>query len=1090
MMNTFRMIRSTLLLTLLFQFPAAVGLHGQTPVDRTVRALDSLGTVSYDHWRISPDLKGGTAIDGDPAQPGFDDSGWDDLTLNQRVFPETSWIRREIVLPEKILGQTVSGPVRLLVSVDDYGYMWVNGRDLGYFPWDGEFELTKDARPGQKFVVAIKAVNTGGPLRLIRAEIETDFSAPLRESIRDLATSLRVGQKLLGFDTYQTNSHQRIDPGVDKSGMDRNEKTRLNDLLQSLSARIDVEALASGDVEKFSASVAGVREGLKPVGEFAKRFTLWFDANAHIDAAWLWREGETVEVCRNTFTSVLDMMDARPDFTYTQSAAAYYDWMERLAPDVFKRIEARVKDGRWEVVGGMWVEPDCNLPDGQSWARHLLYAKRYFQKKLGANVTIGYNPDSFGYNWNMPQLYREAGIDALITQKIGWSERNVFPHRVFWWEAPDGSRVLACFPFNYVNTIENPYSLADQLRQFESNTGFTDMPVLFGVGDHGGGPTPEMLGRVAHLKTLDVYPSIRMGTLGAYLGWLKGRDLAGIPVWRDELYLEYHRGTYTTQSETKKSNREGEILLTNAEKISTIASLFGKEYPADDLEGAWKDILFNQFHDILPGSGIREVYIDAAERFARARRIGSYAVGGGLGYLADRVNTAALARGKAVVVFNPLSWARTDAVTVKLPDGDTAGYSVFTADGIEVPSQISGSGKFDREVLFIARDVPPLGYATYELRKRKNGGVSGGAGTGSSGSGGVSIGNEFFDITVDTSTGWISSVRDKRAGREVLAGEANRLQLLEDRPRSWDAWNIGLTGVEYPTRLKEIEVTETGPVRWTVRVTLDYLKPGVEKDYPTEQYASSFFTQDISLYSGIDRIEFRTLADWWEEKTMLKVAFPVSVGDTVATYEIPYGTINRSTLWRDSFDSAKVEVSAQRWADLSQDDYGISLLNRAKYGYDIKGNTIRLSLLRSPVWPDPTADRGKHTMEYALYPHAGRWQAARTVRRGYEYNTPLIATITGSRTGTLPLKNSFIGFGPENLVLATIKKAEDSPAWVVQWYDAAGTGGEALLTLPATPKKVVNSDFLENDLEVIPNDANIVRVPTRPGGIRTIKVYY
>ncbi|HLB01349.1 MAG TPA: hypothetical protein VJO14_08185, partial [Bacteroidota bacterium] len=334
---------SVMLVALISALPCPGTVQAQTPVDRTVRALDSLGTVSYDHWRMSPDLKGGRPLDGDPTKPGFDDSKWDDLTLNQQVFPETCWIRREIVLPGRILGERVSGAVRLLVSVDDYGYMWIDGREKGYFPWDGDFELTKDGKPGQKFLIVIKAVNTGGPLRLIRVEIETESSKPLRESIRDLSTSLRVGQKLLSFDTYQTNSHKKVDPEIDRSAMDRAEKQRLFDVLQSLAPRVDVRALGSGDMEKFTASVAEVRKGLKPVGEFARRFTLWFDANAHIDAAWLWREGETVEVCRNTFTSVLDMMDARPDFTYTQSAAAYYDWMERLAPDVYRRISERVK---------------------------------------------------------------------------------------------------------------------------------------------------------------------------------------------------------------------------------------------------------------------------------------------------------------------------------------------------------------------------------------------------------------------------------------------------------------------------------------------------------------------------------------------------------------------------------------------------------------------------------------------------------------------------------------------------------------------------------------------------------------------------
>ena len=338
-----------------------------------------------------------------------------------------------------------------------------------------------------------------------------------------------------------------------------------------------------------------------------KRYTLFFDANAHIDAAWLWRDKETIEVCKNTFTSVLNMMDARPDFTYTQSAAAYFDWMERLYPDVFHRIQQRVKDGRWEIVGGMWVEPDCNLPSGESWMRHLLYAKNYFRNKLGADVKIGWNPDSFGYNGNMPEFYSDAGIDAFITQKIGWNEYNVFPYRLFWWQSADSSRVLSYFPFDYVNTVDNPFQLVDWLRQFDANTGFEKMMILFGVGDHGGGPSDEMIDRIERLKKLDIYPTIEYGTATQYLDWVKNHDLSNLPVWNDELYLEYHQGTFTTQAKMKEWNRRSEVLLTNAEKLSSLASLYGKPYRGNDLEEAWRNVLFNQFHDILPGRAFGKI---------------------------------------------------------------------------------------------------------------------------------------------------------------------------------------------------------------------------------------------------------------------------------------------------------------------------------------------------------------------------------------------------------------------------------------------------------------------------------------------------
>ncbi len=1056
-------------------------LHAQTTVDRVVHALDSLGVVSYDGWKMSPDLKN-FRISGDPTKPGFDDSKWETLKFDQRVYPDSCWLRREIALPERILGIPVTGQVDILLSVDDYGYLWVNGEDKGYFPWDGEFELTKNAAPGQKFLLVIKAINTGGPLRLLRAEVQSKASQPVHQVINDLSTSLSVGQKLLSFDTYQTNAHKKVDPHIDKSTIDRNERIHLNDLLQSLAGKIDLSALSAGELDRFTASVNQVRAQLKPVGEFARKFTLFFDANAHIDAAWLWRDKETIEVCKNTFSSVLSMMDARPDFTYTQSAAAYFDWMERLYPDVFRRIEQRVRDGRWEIVGGMWVEPDCNLPSGESWMHHLLYAKRYFKQKFGSNVTIGYNPDSFGYTWTIPEFYANAGIDAFITQKMGWSETNVFPYHVFWWQSLDGSRVLTLFPYDYVNSIDDPYRIVDQLRQFEANSGFRKLIVLFGVGDHGGGPTPEMLDRIEHLKTLDIYPTIEYGTAGQYLSWLRSTDLTKLPVWNDELYLEYHQGCYTTQAETKRSNRKDEVLLTTAEKFSTLATLAGKPYNGGDIEAAWRNVLFNQFHDILPGSGIRENYIDAAEKYKESEEMGNFQLSGALKSLADKVATPSK-KGEYLVVFNPLSWTRSDVARFMLPEGDTASYAVLDEKGKECPSQIVRKDRLLRELLFMAKDVPSLGYATFQLKKQKPA-----RGSSAVSASRTTLENEFLKVEIDATTGWVKSIFDKKNHRECIAGNGNELQLLDDQPKAWDAWNIGLTGIQFPTRLRTIELAEDGPVRATIRITRDYLKPGIKKDVPTPDYPSSFFTQEISLEAGSDVVDFATNADWWEDKTMMKIAFPVSVADTVASYEIPYGSITRSTQWRNSWDSAKVEVSAQRWGDLSQDDYGVSLLNNSKYGYDIKGHVMRLSLLRSPKWPDPTADRGKHRMEYAIYPHSGRWQAAATVRRGYEFNEPFLVTRTTAHGGTYPPARSFIRLEPSACVLSVVKQAEDSKAWVIQWYNVSGANQATTLNLPAPPAAVHKTNFLEEDGAAVPFTGKSVTVDTPPHAVVTLKI--
>jgi len=1060
-------------------------LASQTSVEQLWRTLDSLNLVAVNNWKMSPDLGRGAALTGDPRQAGFDDSQWTDLTLNENFYPDSCWIRKEIVLPERRLGEPLGGSLKLLVSVDDYGYMWINGEPKGYFPWNGEFLLTEDAKPGDRFTIAILAVNTGGPLRLIRARIEDGKPNPLEREIDDFVLSLRTAQKLLGFDTYQTNSAGKFDPGVDRSSSDRQEKARLAELLQQQARTIDVQALAEGRVEEFKRSLNHAREGLLPVRQFVKRFTLVFNSNAHIDAAWLWRKGETIEVCTNTFTSVLNMMDARPDFTYTQSAAAYYDWMERLQPEIYRRIAKRVDEGRWEVIGGMWIEPDCNLIGGESWNRQLLYAKRFFSSKLGANVRIGWNPDSFGYNWNMPMFYRMAGIDAFITQKIGWNDTNVFPHRLFWWQSPDSSRILAYFPFDYVNEVSDPYRIIDWLRQYEANTGFQHMMVLFGVGDHGGGPTDEMLDRIERLRGLDIYPTIEYGTAEQYLGWLKNQDLSKVPVWNDELYLEYHRGTYTTQAKTKAQHRQSEQLLTNAEKFSLFASELGRPYNGKALESAWRKVLFNQFHDILPGSSIREVYIDADEDYATARTIGRYELNASLKDVAARAKTNGTGGDFAAVVFNSLSWDRTDLARVPLPEGSDDAYVIADHTGKSLPSQIVRTGPTTRELLFVATDVPALGYRTYAMKKGQPS-----AAKSTLKMDGTTIENSRYRVRVDPATGWISAITDKALSKELLSGPGNALQVLEDRPRAWDAWNIGLTGVEYPTTLRSVELIEQGPVRTVLRVKRDYRKPGTEADYPTRDFPTSFFIQDIILYDGVDRIDFVTEADWWETKTMLKVAFPLSVTDTSATYEIPYGTIRRTTQQRNGLDSAKFEVSTHRWADLSNNEFGVSLMNRAKYGYDTKGSTMRISLLRSPVWPDPTADRGKHTMEYSLFAHKGRWDDAAVVHKGYAYNVPLLVVTEPLHNGTLPVEHSFLSFTCDGGVLTTAKKAEDSDAWVLQWYDAEGKAGQATIRFARAPKKVVHSDFLENDGTPAVIQDRTVKVETPRHSVVTLKVYF
>lgn len=1063
-----------------------------TPVDLVCADLESQLNIRFNNWRYS------TSMRQDAWRANFDETGWKWLQFEESIFPDSAWLRKTIIIPEKILGMPVQGgTIKLLLTVDDAGICWIDGERKGLFKWNGEYVLTRDPKPGQQFQVAIKAINTGGPLRLLEAKLDWDKIKPLADKTQDYILSLRVGQKLLSDDTYLRTGRVEIDRKVDKSPVPPKQRIQLRKQLEDAAKIVDVSALKNGYPKIFEATLEKSRQALKPIGKFAKEFTLVFDSNAHIDCAWLWRYLETINVAKNTFSSVLDMMEARPDFTFTQSQAHLYWWMETLFPDVFQRIQERVKDGRWEIIGGMWVEPDCNLISGESWARQLLYGKRYFKEKFGADVKIGWNPDSFGYNWNMPQFYRDAGVDAFITQKIGWNDTNMFPYRLFWWQSADGSKLLTYFPNDYVNEIKNPFSLVDWLRQFDANTGFQRMLVLYGVGDHGGGPDLNMINRIEQLKKLDIYPTVEYGTATDYLNWIRSQDLSDLPVWNDELYLEYHRGTYTTQSNTKKNNRDSEKLFSSAEQLTAVANLYGRPYDSQSFLEGWRGVLFNHFHDILPGSSIYPVYQDADELYEESQAIARHEMNASLEFLARQINTRVGKNSQPILIYNTLGWQRTDVVELELPQDDRRVYSIFDAKGQEIPSQTISASRYANKILFLAKNIPAMGYAIYELRTPKQP-----AKFSNLKADDASLENEFFIVKIDSTTGWLSTVYDQIGNREILAGPGNELQLFKDTPSAWDAWNLGL-GERYPSSFRGAKLVENGPVRAVIRIQHDFLKPGEQKSYPTPNNPNSYFTQDIICYNGIDRIDFITNADWWEEHVMVKVAFAVAARDTFATYEIPFGTIQRPTTMRTKWQKARYEVSHQQWQDLTDasGEFGVSLLNRAKYGGDIRDSVMRLSLLRSPKWPDPMADMGKHRIEYSLYPHEKGWQAGRTMQKGYEYNYPLIARIVDLHKGKLPKANSFLTIEPENIILHTIKKIEPqfsfSPVstlpesvWILRVFEAHGKTTHVEIALPLAIKHARLSNILEEDGAPLSIKSNRVAFKLEPYQIATIKVSF
>jgi alpha-mannosidase len=805
-------------------------------------------------------------------------------------------------------------------------------------------------------------------------------------------------------------------------------------------AALDDGAAYTGLVERYSAAYA-------PLAAELRRDTLHLVGNSHIDAAWLWPWSETVtDVIPNTWRTSLKLAAMFPGYVFAGSAAAYYDAMDRRYPSLADSLRAAVRAGQWAIVGGWWLEPDQNIPSGEDLGRQGLYGQRYFQRRYGHRAKVGWTPDSFGYPWTLPQIYRLTGLDYFVTQKIRWNDSTQLPYDAFWWKGRDGTRLFTYNPFGYDNDLEPERLIRQRLEDERRNAGIHHQIVLYGVGDHGGGPTIAMLERAEALRRVPTFPVMEYDNPDHALAELRGSQPdSAFPVWDDELYLEYHRGTFTTQAYQKWAARHSDALLRTTEALAAVDTA---AYPRARLEDAWHRILFNEFHDILPGSGIHRVYLDADADYDSAwATLDTLAVEAFRG-LRARMATGGGPRGAVpVVVFNPLTWPRSQVVRVALGEADTT--------------------------TILARDVPALGARVLWARA----GAAGGTSRLSAPRVGPNwLENAYLRIEVDTATGVITRVYDKRRRREAIApgGRANVLQILGDVPKEWDAWNIGFTGDAW-------EVTETGSVER--HADLAEARLGF-----TRRWGHSTFAQTLVLGRESPYVDVVNDVDWHETHKMLKVALDAAVSPDSATYEIPYGTIGRSCRPRTKAERAKWEVPGQRWADLSDSTYGVSILNDSKYGWDCRGNVLRLSLLRSPLWPDSLADRGRHHFRFAIYPHAGDWRAARTERLAAEYNTPLVAATEPAHAGPLGREVSFASVDAPGVELSWVKRAEDSNALVLRLVEWHGRAATATVTLRPVVRAAHTSNFLEDPGERLATTPHTVRVALRPYEIATVIV--
>jgi len=988
-------------------------------------------------------------------------SHWQPVQLNAKEHiawtggKKVLWLVQRLVVPQDLQGYLLAGlSLRLaLFWWADSAEIYVNGElvlEGDLFDCSPRVLLSRGVTPGEELIVALRLVSPGHcDGALVRSLLVYESTVDNNPDPGFVADELAVVQLFL-----EKFAPERLDVLAAMVGEVTNrrgaEDTEKEELVKSfLSLR---QNLIQSDI-------------LAPLLKGDLKSKIFLLGHAHLDLAWLWPVSETWNAAQNTFESVLKLQEDFPELIFCHSTPALYAWIEEHRPDLFQAIQAQVAAGRWEVVGGMWVEPELNLIAGESIVRQLLYGQRYIQEKFGKLSTVVWVPDSFGFCATLPQFFANAGIEYFVTQKLRWNDTTKFDYGAFWWRSPDGSQVFSLMSAPIGESID-PVKMASYALEWQSQTGLPESLWLPGVGDHGGGPTRDMLETAQRWQKSPFFPDLEFTTAEKYLQQIvETRFIASVsnydspptsptfPIWNDELYLEFHRGCYTTHADQKRWNRCCENLLYEAELFATLATVScDVTYPKAEIEAAWKQVLFQQFHDILPGSSITQVYTDALPQWQQVEQVGTKILQESLLAIASHITLSEPPKPNSlpIFVFNSLNWQRSEVVSIALPTPEE--WQIYDASGKQMASQLSEPST----LLFLATEIPPVGYRIFWLSP-------------SSPSSPPLLPdwileNEFLRVVIDPDTGDLSSVFDKTYQREVLSGAGNQLQAFKDSGQYWDAWNIDPNYAQHPlpsTNLLSIQWLEQGPVQSRVRVV--------------RQLGESEFCQDYILQAGSPLLKIATTVNWQENHVLVKAAFPLNVEADFATYEIPCGAIRRPT---KSFgyavacggkpsrsadspqtptEQAKWEVPALRWADLTAETqegiHGVSLLNDCKYGYDSKPNQLRLTLLRSSNWPDSEADKGFHEFTYTLYPHAGSWESAHTVRRGYELNIPLQVILNPVNenplenpplsTGKDGLGVSFLDLSSENLILMALKPSEDDPEQLIlRCYECHGETAE------------------------------------------------
>jgi alpha-mannosidase len=788
--------------------------------------------------------------------------------------------------------------------------------------------------------------------------------------------------------------------------------------------------------------------------------------HTHIDVAWWWTVAQTREKVGRSFATVLKLMDEYPNYKFMSSQPQLYAFLKERYPELYEKAKQRIKEKRWEPEGGMWVEADCNLTSGESLVRQFMHGKRFFKEEFGVDNRILWLPDVFGYSGALPQIMKKCGIDYFMTTKLAWNQFNKVPYDTMMWRGIDGTEVLTHLIttlgvsqpikdyFTTYNGMLHPDAIMGGWMRYQNKDINNDILVSYGYGDGGGGPTREMLETSIRMeKGIKGIPKVRQEFSRTYFEELEERVKGDrrLPVWEGEFYFEYHRGTYTSMARNKRSNRKAELGLMDLELLSVLAQA-QVAYPAEELDRMWKKVLINQFHDILPGSAIHEVYEVTKEEYAALQKE--------IKALEEERLHALVGDGEGITIFNTTGHDRSDIVEL----GEIHAEALKDAEGVLYPVQKTAEGA----VVYVEH-LPSKGYKTFAAvsgeTEQKTPFVIVGDHT---------LETPFYTVHLDAE-GRFDRIYDKENDREVLQDgkKGNQFRMYEDKPMCFDNWDVDIFYTEKYWDINDVtsmEWTECGPVRTTLEIE--------------RRESNSVIRQKIHFYADSRRIEFETYVDWKEHQTLLKVHFPVNVHTDEATFDVQFGNLTRKVHTNTSWDKARFESCGQKWIDLSEGHYGVSMLNDCKYGHSVKDSDMALTLIKSGIEPNPVADQEEHYFTYAIYPHAEKWQEAKTVEQAYDLNQPAIA-VAGGKPGSLLSKASV---DRSNVVLETIKCAESGHGIIIRMYESENALTKTNLVVEGNYNKAFVCNLLEEEEAELELKDGVVCVQLKPYEVVTVKL--